>query len=252
MRPTNPDHQFGRIESLVNVDALQEASVAIVGLGSAGNPIAACLARQGVGQFLLIDGDTVERSNLARTCYVHSDIGRPKADATADLLRAINPRLSCSAHAIDLTTTNLTNMASLLQRYDLIVLAADSFDLMIQLSDLVYHNSPVALVAFGPRVDYAEVGFSLPGRTPPLQQLFGQRKRTAMTRPQGLGSDTAFVTSYVSTLCLSLLLRNTTGRELLPISTNHPLHILGLRRTWLFENVPTDFVRSVIQVHTST
>ena len=55
---------------------LQEAKVAVVGLGGLGSNVAMWLARLGVGQLLLYDFDKVELSNLNRLFYFFEDVGQ--------------------------------------------------------------------------------------------------------------------------------------------------------------------------------
>lgn len=59
-----------------------------VGLGSA---IAAAACRTGFVRFIVADSDRVELSNLNRQAYRHAQVGRNKAQATAELLRSIRP-----------------------------------------------------------------------------------------------------------------------------------------------------------------
>src|SRR6266567_1155361 len=69
--------------------ALSAASVVIVGVGAVGSEVARLLAQAGVGRLLLCDPDTIEESNLSRgALYGPADLGRPKAEAAADALRA--------------------------------------------------------------------------------------------------------------------------------------------------------------------
>jgi molybdopterin/thiamine biosynthesis adenylyltransferase len=73
---------------------LKNASVLIVGAGGLGSPAALYLAAAGVGTVMLADPDLVDRSNLQRQIlYSETDVGRPKADAAADRLAALNPHI---------------------------------------------------------------------------------------------------------------------------------------------------------------
>jgi molybdopterin-synthase adenylyltransferase len=73
---------------------LKGASALIVGAGGLGSPVALYLAAAGVGTLILVDPDTVDRSNLQRqVLYAEEDIGRPKAEAAADRLAALNPHI---------------------------------------------------------------------------------------------------------------------------------------------------------------
>jgi hypothetical protein len=96
------------------------------------------------------------------------------------------------------------------------------------------------------------VGFSIPRQTPSLAVTMGQRKRTRIEQPKALGCDTAYVCSFVTGLCLRLLLGDREGSELFPCYANAPLYLLGLRRTWIFEQQPDDVVRSTINVASPT
>jgi len=59
---------------------LQSLRVAVVGLGGTGSPTATILARSGVGELILIDGDNLEKSNMNRVRgYRSDDIGKKKA-----------------------------------------------------------------------------------------------------------------------------------------------------------------------------
>ena len=70
---------------------LQEAKVAIMGLGGLGSNVAMWLARSGVGHMLLYDFDNVELSNLNRQYYFLEDVGEYKAMALVKHLRRVNP-----------------------------------------------------------------------------------------------------------------------------------------------------------------
>jgi molybdopterin/thiamine biosynthesis adenylyltransferase len=61
-------------------------SAVVVGAGGTGSPMAMMLARAGIGRLGVIDGDRVESTNLHRTLYRRSDIGRPKVEALKEII----------------------------------------------------------------------------------------------------------------------------------------------------------------------
>src|SRR5216683_6250025 len=73
---------------------LANARVAIIGLGGGGSHIAQQLAHVGVGQFVLMDDDHTDESNLNRMIgsrFEHARRNTLKTDVVADLVRSINP-----------------------------------------------------------------------------------------------------------------------------------------------------------------
>ena len=87
--------QFSRIEVLIGGDAmdiLQKAKVAVFGVGGVGGYAVEALARSGVGNFDLIDNDTVSVSNLNRQIIATVDtVGKPKVEVMRDRILSINP-----------------------------------------------------------------------------------------------------------------------------------------------------------------
>ena len=63
----------------------------IIGCGSVGSTIAELLIRLGLTKVSLYDFDTVSAHNLANQMFFNSDIKRNKAEATKELLLAVNP-----------------------------------------------------------------------------------------------------------------------------------------------------------------
>lgn len=94
--------QFVRTRMLVGDDALtrlQNARVAVFGVGGVGGYCVEALARSGVGALDLYDDDTVSESNLNRQlAALHSTVGKPKAQVLADRVLDINP--DCQVKAI--------------------------------------------------------------------------------------------------------------------------------------------------------
>lgn len=71
---------------------LSQARIAIVGLGGLGGNVVELLARVGVGNFTLIDGDLFDESNLNRQLLAESGtLGKAKAEAARERILAINP-----------------------------------------------------------------------------------------------------------------------------------------------------------------
>lgn len=84
------------------LDALANATVAIIGLGGIGMQAAQALAGAGVGRLILSDFDTVDASNLNRQFMLASrDVGRLKVDAVRDFLIERHPHLEVEIHAIN-------------------------------------------------------------------------------------------------------------------------------------------------------
>jgi len=90
-----------RIERLIgrgNLDWLATRRVGIVGLGSGGSFVAVSLAMSGVCQFVLVDDDVLEAGNIMRHAADARDLGRPKAEAVADLIRQRSPGARIETH----------------------------------------------------------------------------------------------------------------------------------------------------------
>ena len=87
--------QFLRTEMLLGSDAiqkLQNARVAVFGLGGVGGYVVEALARSGLGSLDLIDSDRVSVSNLNRQILAtHSTVGMLKVDAARNRVLDINP-----------------------------------------------------------------------------------------------------------------------------------------------------------------
>ena len=75
-----------------NIEKLQAAHVAVVGLGGVGSYIAEALARSGVGALTLVDADEVAPSNINRQLpALETTMGRLKTEVIAERIAQINP-----------------------------------------------------------------------------------------------------------------------------------------------------------------
>lgn len=87
--------QLSRTELLIgkeSLEKLQNATVAVFGVGGVGGYVVEALARSGVGSFELIDNDTVSLSNLNRQIIATREtIGRDKVEVMKERIHSINP-----------------------------------------------------------------------------------------------------------------------------------------------------------------
>lgn len=112
---------------------LAESSVLLVGMGGLGSPAALYLAAAGVGRLGLLDFDKVSTSNLQRqVLYTTGDVGRPKVEAAAERLAALNPEV-----AIEPLKTRISreNALGIVGRYDIVVDGTDNFPTRYLLND---------------------------------------------------------------------------------------------------------------------
>lgn len=114
-----------RLYGQQGLQLLQQAHVAVIGIGGVGSWAAEALARSGVGEITLIDLDDICVSNTNRQLHaLSSTVGQLKVDVMADRLRLINPRISVHAVADFLDSDNLAQYIH--QQLDFVVDCIDS------------------------------------------------------------------------------------------------------------------------------
>ena len=127
--------QFSRIEALIGGDAmeiLQNAKVAVFGVGGVGGYVVEALARSGVGALDLIDNDTVSLSNINRQIVaLHSTVGRYKTEVMAERIGDINPDCRVVAHEVFYLPENADEYD--LSGFDYIADAIDTVSAKIEL-----------------------------------------------------------------------------------------------------------------------
>lgn len=120
--------QFLRTEMLLGSDAiqkLQNAWVAVFGLGGVGGYVVEALARSGVGSLDLIDSDRVSVSNLNRQILAtHSTVGMLKVDAARNRVLDINPECQVKTWPVFYTPDTADTFD--FTQYDYIVDAIDT------------------------------------------------------------------------------------------------------------------------------
>ena len=114
------------------VEKLQNARVAVFGIGGVGGYTLEALARAGIGALDLIDSDTVSRSNINRQILAtQSTVGMPKVEAGKRRVQDINP--DCRVVTWEVFYTPETADQFDFTRYDYIVDAIDTVTGKLQL-----------------------------------------------------------------------------------------------------------------------
>lgn len=76
------------------IEKLKNANVLVIGLGGVGSFAAEFLARAGVGNLTIVDGDTVDITNVNRQLpALHSTVGKNKVEVVAERIFDINPEV---------------------------------------------------------------------------------------------------------------------------------------------------------------
>lgn len=80
-----------RIIGEEGIDCLQDTNVIIFGLGGVGGHVAEALARAGIGKMTLVDGDTVDPTNINRQIIAtQNTVGKLKTSAMNERIKSIN------------------------------------------------------------------------------------------------------------------------------------------------------------------
>ena len=88
-------------------DEVGEKSVAVVGCGGLGGYAIEMLVRAGVGHLRVCDGDVFAETNLNRQLLCTEDmLGKSKAEAAAERIRAVNSEAEAEAFCCKLTEEN--------------------------------------------------------------------------------------------------------------------------------------------------
>lgn len=108
------------------LNKLQNAKIMVVGLGGVGSFAAEFLARAGVGNMTIVDGDVVDITNVNRQLpALHSTVGEPKVTIVGDRLMDINPEL------------NLTRVQEFLSPERAFEIATEDFDYVLDCIDSI-------------------------------------------------------------------------------------------------------------------
>lgn len=106
-------------------EKLKATKVLVVGAGGLGCPLLQYLAGAGIGTIGIVDADNVAMSNLQRqVIYRTADVGKPKAQVSAEILRQQNPTIKINSYH---THLNSENALQLIENYDIVADCTDNF-----------------------------------------------------------------------------------------------------------------------------
>lgn len=115
-------------------EALERASVLIIGAGGLGSPTSLYLAGAGIGRIGIVDGDTVNPTNLHRQIlYDESKCGMNKAECAAERLRSLNSGITVTPYPFMLDRNNAMELIS---GYDIVIDGCDNFPTRYLVSDI--------------------------------------------------------------------------------------------------------------------
>ena len=146
---------FSRSKGILEVGALNDKRVLVIGLGSFGSQISIELAKAGVGNFALMDFDRVELHNLSRHTATVSDLGRLKTNVIEESILGKNPYAKVDKYPIDINK-DLELMYKEVEKADLVICATDNNTSRFNLSKALVENGKVGI--FGRAITRAEGG----------------------------------------------------------------------------------------------
>ena len=128
------DDFFSRSEAILGIEAIEELRtkrVILFGVGGVGSWCAEALIRTGLVHLTIVDGDTVQPSNINRQLpATRETLGRPKVEVLRERLLSINPEAEIKAiNAMYEPTPSLKggeDLGEALTEYDYIIDAIDS------------------------------------------------------------------------------------------------------------------------------
>ncbi|MFH1969113.1 MAG: HesA/MoeB/ThiF family protein [Verrucomicrobiota bacterium] len=184
---SNQSQRYARQISLPEIGEdgqkkLLASRVLLIGVGGLGSPAGYYLAAAGIGTLGLVDGDTLELSNLQRQiAHTTADLGRPKIESAARVFTALNPDVRINAYNLRLSAENARG---LFKEYDFIIDATDNFESKFLIAGICH----AALKPYSHAGILQFIGQTLtviPGKTACLRCVFNDLPPGNQEPPQG-------------------------------------------------------------------
>lgn len=131
-----------------NIEKLQNSTIAVFGCGGVGSYAVEALARAGIGNFVLIDNDIVDITNINRQLIADTTtIGRDKVEVEKERIKKINPEANVQTHKIFVTPENIEELVK--NEYTYIVDAIDSVQSKLALIEQAHRKNVKIISAMG-------------------------------------------------------------------------------------------------------
>ena len=146
---------------------IEAARILVAGAGGLGSTVLHLLARTGFGEIHFYDDALLDAPDLNRQLlYDTHDLGQNKADIALKKLTRINPDIHLVSHREKLTRTTQPPPV------ELVIDCLDTFESRFILEPLFFDRG-IPIIHGGASQYFGQVTTLLPGKTPPLSELFG-------------------------------------------------------------------------------
>lgn len=231
---------------------LRTRSVGIVGLGSVGGKMAVSLARTGVGELYLVDGDVFVPGNVSRHVLDWTSVGEHKVDAIREAV------LRVSATKVDTgdacltgqeSTSYLSKILSRLAKCDLVIDATANPEVLNLLAAVAqtYDKPLVWLEVFAGGIG-GMIARSRPGKDPSpyvmrglYHEFLSKAPKPELADRQDYAAETAEGQTVVATDADVGVIADHATRMVIdtvlscePSGFPYSMYLIGLARAWLF------------------
>ena len=142
---------YERLISLIgkeNLKKIQNTNILIVGIGGVGGFALESLVRSVFKNITIIDGDTIDKSNLNRQIITNNkNLGKLKGEEATKRYIDINNNLNLTVHNIYLTKENFNTYIN--TNYDYIIDACDDIPIKIELMKYAQNKQIKVISALG-------------------------------------------------------------------------------------------------------
>lgn len=163
-------------------ERLLRSRVLVIGAGGLGSPAGIYLAAAGVGTIGIMDGDTVDLSNLQRQIlHTTASLGSKKVDSARERIHALDPAIGLELHPFRFTEENAQDILS---GYEFILDATDNFDSKFLIARQC-HLAGKPYSHAGIRNFHGQTMTVLPGVSACYRCIFHEEGAPAAAAPQG-------------------------------------------------------------------